>query len=198
MVEERPRPRYGEYATPQDQANAIAGSLPPVSPLLTPGQSPVAGHDAAAPPSTGSPVVTPAPKPPDGHRTARPAAQRGGRRWDRAVTVALLAYGLFGVIAGVARGSNIAVVIDQLYQLQNIGSYVATPAADTVGMAINIVNIVLYAITVLVTVRFLQAGRVAFYIPIIGGVLAAIIGAILIFVLMFNDPAFVAYITSRR
>lgn len=170
--DERPRPKYGEYATPQNQAEAIAGSMPPVSPLLTPGSSPVAPPDPA-------------------RQDVRPR-----RRWDLILSIGLLAYGFFNVVAGFFQYSNIAEVVNQAYALQGVGEFTSTEFAETVGLAINVVNVVIYAVTALVTIRLLRARRLAFYVPLIGGALAAIVVAVLLLVLMFSDPAFMAYVNN--
>src|SRR5690606_3473844 len=68
------RPQYGEFATPEEQRR-LAG-LPPLEPLAeTP--APLVQNQTAVP--------------------APAAASASPRRWDRVVTIALLAYGLINV-----------------------------------------------------------------------------------------------------
>ncbi len=178
---ERPRPEYGEYATPQNQADAIAKALPPVSPLLTP-----AGRQAA--------VTPPAPA----ARTAAPfpAPSRPRRRWDLFLSIALLAYGLLTVFGGFVQYSDIPAIINQAYAAQRIGEFTSIEQARTVGTTIMVANVTLYAITAFLTVRLLRARRLAFYVPLIGGAVAATVTVVLILTLVVNDPAFREFVAS--
>lgn len=181
---ERARPEYGEYATPQDQADAIAKALPPISPLLTPADRPAAVTPAA-------PAAPPA-------RPAEPALapSRPRRRWDLVLSIALLAYGLVTVLGGFVQYSDIPAIINEAYAAQRIGEFTSIEQAETVGTTIMVANLVLYAITAFVTVRLLRARRLAFYVPLIGGAAAATISVILILTLVVNDPAFREFVAS--
>jgi len=178
---ERPRPEYGEYATPQNQADAIAKALPPVSPLLTPGTHRAAVTPAPSVARTAAPVLTPS---------------RPRRRWDLFLSIALLAYGLLTVFGGLVQYSDIPAIINQAYAAQRIGEFTSIEQAETVGTTIMVSNVALYAITAFLTVRLLRARRVAFYVPLIGGAIAATITVILILTLVVNDPAFREFVAS--
>ena len=180
----RPRPEYGEYASPQDQASAIAGSQPPVSPFLVPGNEAKPGPTPAA---SGWPAVTP-PKASTGERPRR--------RWDLILSVGLLSYGLITVMTGFVQYSDVASIINQAYEIQGVGAFTSTDSADTVGTAAIFVNVVLYAITAAITIQLLRRRRLAFYVPIIGGALSAIIIGIMIVSLMLGDPAFTEYMNN--
>lgn len=177
---ERPRPEYGEYASPQGQADAIAKALPPVSPLLTPADRPAAVTPAPPAASTTAPVLTPSRR----------------RRWDLVLSIALLAYGLLTVFGGFVQYSDIPAIINQAYAAQRIGEFTSIEQAETVGTTIMVANVALYAITAFLTVRLLRARRLAFYVPVIGGAVAATITVILILTLVVNDPAFREFIAS--
>jgi hypothetical protein len=178
---ERPRPEYGEYATPQDQADAIAKASPPVSPLLTPADRPAAVTPAAPVARPAVPVLT---------------AERPRRRWDLVLSIALLAYGLLTVFGGFVQYSDIPSIINQAYAAQRIGEFTSIEQAETVGTTIMVVNVVLYAITAFLTVQLLRARRLAFYVPVVGGAVAATITVTLILTLVINDPAFREFVAS--
>lgn len=178
---ERPRPEYGEYASPQGQADAIAKALPPVSPLLRPADRPAAVTPAAPAERTISPVLTPL---------------RPRRRWDLILSIALLAYGLLTVFGGLVQYSDIPAIINQAYAAQRIGEFTSIEQAETVGTTIMVANVALYAITAFLTVKLLRARRLAFYVPLIGGAVAATITVILILTLVVNDPAFQEFVAS--
>lgn len=178
---ERPRPEYGEYASPQGQADAIAKALPPVSPLLTPADRPAAVTPASPVGRTTAPVLTPS---------------RPRRRWDLVLSIALLAYGLLTVFGGFVQYSDIPAIINQAYAAQRIGEFTSIEQAETVGTTIMVANVAVYAITAFLTVRLLRARRLAFYVPLIGGAVAATITVILILTLVINDPAFREFVAS--
>ena len=168
MTDPRPRPQYGEYASRDDQAKA-------------------AGHPA---PSFAPPTVPPAAGP-----TPAPSARAGTpRRWDIVLSVALLAYGAVNVVAGFFQFADLGAVLEQVYTRMGIGKYTPTPLAGTLGVVINVTSSVLFVLTALLTTRLLRRGRLAFYLPIIGGVLAWIVSFVCVAVLMFGDPAFTAYV----
>ncbi|MET3768914.1 hypothetical protein ABIB15_001600 [Marisediminicola sp. UYEF4] len=178
---ERPRPEYGEYASPQGQADAIAKALPPVSPLLTPADRPAAVTPAPPAARTTAPILTPS---------------RPRRRWDLVLSIALLAYGLLTVFGGFVQYSDIPAIINQAYAAQRIGEFTSIDQAETVGTTIMVANVAVYAITAFLTVRLLRARRLAFYVPLIGGAVAATITVILILTLVINDPAFREFVAS--
>ena len=176
MSDDRPKPQYGEYATPQDQAKSIAKSQPPVSPLLTP--VPAA---APAPPAA---LAVPAQLP------------RRRRRWDIILSTALLTYGLLYVISGLFQFSNLSGFIDQVYEVLGVGDFTPTGTEESVGLAINVVNVGLYIATVLLTVGLLRAGRLAFYVPLISGAVATIVSGVLLRAVISGDPAWINFLSS--
>lgn len=189
MTEERPRPQYGEYASPQEQAKIIAKSLPPVPPVLQPrGSQTSVAPVPAAPVSAPAPGSTPA--------VASAPVSRPRRRWDLALSIGLLAYAAVTILAGFSQYSDLPSVLNQVYAQQGIGTFEGTAFAATAGFAINASNLVIYAIVLPLTVAQLRARRIAFWIPLTGGVLAAIITGSLVIAVMLNDPTFTAYVGS--
>ncbi|QNE47581.1 hypothetical protein F1C58_12165 [Glaciihabitans sp. INWT7] len=181
--ERRPRPQYGEYATPQEQAKIIAQSLPAVSPLLVP-------------PVDGRPSAAGAPQPPDA--TTRvigpvPAAGRRPRRWDIVLTAVLLGYATINVIAQLLTKDTLATIVTQFFISQNIGQYVPTALTASLGETLNVITLGLFVLTVLVTTWMLRRRRVAFWVPIAGGVTATVVALVFVVILLQSDPAFIAY-----
>ncbi|MCU1556819.1 MAG: hypothetical protein JWN09_814 [Microbacteriaceae bacterium] len=171
MTDPRPRPQYGEYATPQDQAKAMGAAIP------TRGQ------------------VTPQSPPP----LAVPSRAKGApRRWDLVLTLALLAYGPVNVVTGFFQFANLATVLNQVYTSMGIGTFPPSSLATSLGVVINVSNAVLYVITAFVTARLLRSGRLAFYVPIAGAAAAWIVSGVCIGILMFGDPTFTGYLSGTR
>jgi hypothetical protein len=168
MTDPRPRPQYGEYATPQEQAKAVGKSAPFL------GYAPPQPN----PPSISAPAATP-------------------RRWDLVFSTALLAYGLMSVISGFFQFSDLGTLINTIYATQGVGKFTPTTLSATLGTVIIVSNVVLWIVTAVVTVRLLRRHRLAFYVPLIGGAVASIVAAGCLTALLFSDPAFSAYVSGR-
>lgn len=195
--ERRPRPQYGEYATPQEQAKIIADSLPPVSPLLVPpaARTPPArtprGSESTDRPPDAAARVTP-------NSPVRPDAPRRSRRWDLILTAVLLGYASVNVIAQMLAHDTLAQIVTQFFVTQGIGVYTPTALTTTLGTVLNIVTLALFVLTVLATTWMLRRGRVAFWVPIVGGVVASVAALVFVVILLYSDPMFTAYFNGAR
>ena len=213
--ERRPRPQYGEYATPQEQAKIIADSLPPVSPLLVaPSAKQTSTKRTPAKQTPAAPAVHPASEPPtavgSAHRApnaatsasanaeVRPAAPRRRRRWDLILTAVLLGYASVNVIAQFMARDMLTTIVTQFFVAQGIGDYTPTALTTTLGNSLNVVTLALFVLTVLATTWMLRRGRVAFWVPIAGGVAATIVALVFVVILLQSDPAFTAYLAGLR
>jgi hypothetical protein len=186
-MNDRPRPQYGEYASPEEQFRAIA--------VPAPGNA----HAPAQPGQTAQPRYTDQPS-----ETARPSQARPSqlvaarpRQWDRVLSVGLLAYGLANVVSGFFQFSDLSALLTQLYAVQGIGKFTPTPLASALGIVINVSSAVIWVLALVFTVWMLRRRKLAFYLPIIGGVLASIVTAICVAVLSFSDPAFLSYLAAN-
>jgi hypothetical protein len=183
--ERRPRPQYGEYATPQEQAKIIADSLPPVSPLLVPSAIPLTPQA----PDASTRVSTVPPARSAGHRP---------RRWDLIVSAALLGYAAINVISQLVARDTLGTIATQFFISQGIGDYIPTALTASLGNALNFITLALFVLTVLVTVWMLRRGRVAFWVPIAGGVAATIVALVFVVILLQSDPALIAFLDRSR
>ncbi len=195
--ERRPRPQYGEYATPQEQAKIIADSLPPVSELLVPppARPPTArpltgGGSGHRPPDAATRVSANAP--------VRPATPRRTRRWDLVLTAVFLGYASVNVIAQLVSRDTLATIVTQFFVAQGIGVYTPTTLTTTLGNVLNIVTLALFVVTVLATTWMLRRGRVAFWVPIVGGVAATTVALVFVVILLQSDPMFTAHLNGAR
>jgi hypothetical protein len=142
MSDSRPRPEYGEYATPEQQAAAMGKAyLPPL--------------DAAAPVTTTEPVAHPS------GMSLRP----GGNLIDRFATIFQLGIGLVLLLTSdffhVAENANIA--------LAEFGLSQRIPGAiDHYGWLLLTANIVLLLATFVWAYARLRRGRLAFWVPLVG------------------------------
>jgi hypothetical protein len=195
MTEERPRPEYGEYATPEQQ-HAAKRTDEPFVPVAAP--TPVGQSSSVGDQSWPGPLVAPQ-RPQSPTQTPPPAAvvQKPARRWDLIVSAGLLGYGLFSVISGFPVYADPVTLLNQIAQLQGLGHFSPSALATALGIVINATSAVIWVVTAAITYRLLRRGRLAFYVPVIGGVLVAIVGAVCMLVIMLSDPSFIDSMTKR-
>jgi Family of unknown function (DUF6264) len=189
MSEERPRPQYGEYATPEQQAHAMGKR--PIPPLRHQPEMP-------PPPDPAKRVVdsTQVPDPtqvPDSTRgDLEPTSGIGSARRvvghpvDRIFTIVLLGLGLFQLLDSIQGYLDFRVALNQL--ATQFGLTFAAPAAATqAGYWILASNVVLLVLTAVVAIRAVRRSRIAFYIPLIGYVVFEIV---MVTIVMTSVPSF--------
>ncbi len=219
------RPEYGEYATPQEQAKAIARSLPKPT-LATPARP--ADAAAAADPTaqradahernpgqalfgraqrTQHPSSNGAQRPSGkGLTTARGAAKNAGQRdaaarpasaANRLATTVLLALGLVYVLGGFPSYLELTQTLDLAYAQWGIGSYAATNLTAGIGIAIMVTQALIWLASAYLAFRRLRQDRSSWWIPLIGAILALIASTALMATLLLADPAFSTFLTTQ-
>jgi hypothetical protein len=179
MGDERPRPQYGEYATPEQQAAAMGKTHVPQPP-------------APAPVPMGAPLAAP-PAPTDrGTGDAPPYPQRQSGFFNRFFTVFLLGFGALTLFGWAPLWLNLASQLQSAYQ--SYGLSITVPlSVNAAGIPILIVNIALYVLSVVLSVFALRRGRIAFYIPVVGFVVFLFTASIIIGIV---SPAFVTQVSK--
>lgn len=186
--DERPRPQYGEYAppgwswTPPGDEGAAADQ--PAAPLP---QGATANRDASAEASARDDAAG---------LPAAPAGVRTAPSWDRFVTIALLAFGAFGAWNSAASLQQIPQQMQLSYDMMGVGTFTAPEWLPTLALVGTIVQLTLYAAVLGLSILRLRAGRLAFWIPLAGGVLSFIITMALLAIVMLNDPAYLDWVTG--
>ncbi|MDN3494619.1 DUF6264 family protein [Planococcus sp. APC 4015] len=169
----RPRPEYGEYATPEEQRSRI--QQPDVTEALSAG-------------------VAPEPAPP---AAAASVAHRPGSPVNRIVTIGLLAAGAVNVVFSVVSYLDILPTIERSMQIMGIpGDFTNVAAAQMWGIVAAVALVIGYALTAIRSLRLLRAGRVSWWVPIVGAVITYVIVSTCLAVPLVNDPAFTSYMTS--
>ncbi|MDQ1083752.1 MULTISPECIES: DUF6264 family protein [Microbacterium] len=173
----RPRPQFGEYATPEEQRARI--QRPEVTEALDAGVAP--RPEQPAPAAVAS----------DG---ARPGVLRGPL-WDRILTGGLLAYGLVSTV------STIVQLLDFPHYAESAATVLGADAAYTNlqagyvwGAAAALVYGIGWLLTAVLSWRRLKRGRVAFWIPIAGFVVTALIAGICVTLALVGDQQFMTAI----
>lgn len=176
MISDREQPEYGERATPEEQARAIAQS----------GGVQDWQRRAAIPPVDER----------DAQHAPRPPARSASYALNRFATILLLGLGLVAVIQSVFGYLDLASTIQTLYTQQGIGEYVATDLTGSIGIALIIVHALVWAVTTWVSLRVLARGKTAWWIPLVGAAATFVVMASLLAALLLSDPAFLAYIST--
>jgi len=180
MSDQRPRPQYGEYASTEERL--AAGGLPL--------------EDAPPRPETRiDPTTVTAPTVP-----ARDPAITGGVSypWDRALTTGLLAFAGFSIIGSAPNLLDFATVMRQVYETAaTYGEYTSDALATGIGVAVLASQAVVFVIVLMLSIARLRAGKRAFFIPLIGGVVAGIITLVLVIAAMVGDPAIITWYNSQ-
>ncbi|OUE17921.1 hypothetical protein BFL34_02967 [Clavibacter michiganensis] len=138
-----------------------------------------------------------------GSRPERPAylagqePRRAPRRFDAAITVGLLAAGLVNVVGSIGANADPSRAINQSYALFGGGTYEVTPQTSVIGIAVNVVNIVVFVLAAWISLELVKRKRVAFWVPIVGAIVATVITSVLVLTLIVQDPAFQQIMSSR-
>ena len=188
---QRPRPQYGEYATPEEQRAAIKS--PQLNPHYAPPEHPHHAEGEAsqqdARPAAADPREPAAGSPP------APATRR--HPLDRIATIALLVLGLYDVIGAFSGSNGVVSQIDVIYRSLGIsGEYKPTDLTDTVAGVVAVVFLVLWIAAAALSAWAVVRGRIAFWIPLAAGVLAAIVSAVGGIILTLHDPAYLQFLNK--
>ncbi|QEO15482.1 hypothetical protein FLP10_14380 [Agromyces intestinalis] len=182
-VDERPRPQFGEYA-------------PPGWTWTPPEET---RHEAAAP-AAAAPAVSGA-----AAAAAPTAAGRAVHPTDRAWTIALLAFGVLGVIYN---SFSLAILPDSVVRSAQLSAAMlgmdaptsftpgpAVPALIAIGIALQLA---LWVGALLWSRARMRAGLIAWWVPLIAGVAAFIVVTIIGMLVFASDPVFFSELTTPR
>jgi hypothetical protein len=188
MTDERPRPQYGEYATPEEQVKAGGAS----------GAAHV-GKTGIEPSAQSG--LTPSVFSPRGFTAGGPAGAAGAplvrRPWDLSITVFLLALNAYLVLTSIPDWLNLGVTLATGYTQLGYGDYTSTELANSVGLGIVAVQVALLISVLYFAIKRLRAQRRAFPITLGLGLLAVVLTMVLLMVAMTSDPALAAYIATQ-
>jgi uncharacterized protein DUF6264 len=183
--DERPRPQYGEYATPEEQRARIR--QPDATWALDNGMGVDGGQ--VHPASTGAPIGAPGP------RVVAPMTP--ARAADRAVTLALLALGALNVILTAVTYFDLAGLANQAFSMLGIpGEFTNVASAQLWGPIAAVVLIAGFMLTAFLAWRNLRAGRISWWIPVVGAIVTYIVVYVCIAIPLLGDPAFMEYATT--
>jgi hypothetical protein len=207
VTDPRPRPQYGEYATPEEQAKAMGVSTP-ADPAADGVSLRKDGTSTSA--SSGSTTSTsashaPAPAgvesststtPSGASATSAPGAGRPRRVWDSVLTAILLGIGIVSVTSSIPQYADFPATLELVFAQFGYSGYSEPDLATNVGIALNVAQIVLYVAGAAVALLMVRRNRLAFIYPLIAGVLFVILAFVLMTVVFAADPALIESITN--
>ncbi len=170
MPDDRPRPKYGEYAP-----------LPPTGaiPLIEP--------------TRGLPAT--AASEPEDELLSRAALVRRGR--DVIFTTLLLVFAVFDVVTGYAQYASFADTMKSIYTSAGLGEFTSVALANSLGQVINIARMAILAVTIVVSLILMSTKRIAFWVPVAGAVLALLFMAGCLLAIMLQDPALAQHLRGK-
>lgn len=182
---ERPRPQYGEYATPEEQRARIAA-------LSGDAPHPDVADTAVVADGTQHPAPDAAVPHPSSHLPSpRPttSAARPTRTADRVITVALLAYGLITVLGAIPQLVDFIGFAETWMEMAGIDGSLADPVA---GRAWGIAAAIFYSVGWLATAVLswwsLSRRRISWWIPLVGAIVTFVIVSLLLAAPLLSDP----------
>jgi uncharacterized membrane protein len=166
-----------------------------VSDRPTSGPAPRYGEYAPIPEK----IEAPAPQPVD----EKPAAPEGAvaakpqRAWDRALTIGLLAVGAVNLFFSIPQFANFGDSLREVFTQNGFGTYTSDGLATVLGAVAIVVQLVILSFSVFFARRNLAAGRVSFWIPLVGAVLSLIVVTAVVLGAMLPDPALRAWFDAQ-
>ena len=180
-VDYRPRPRYGELAPegwtwtpPQDEPAPAASAV-----VSTPASPARAAWGSADRPVSAKPGTVPGTAP----------------AWDRPLTISLLVFGLLGAYFTISMLGSLPQAWAMLYSQAELGEYAVTDSVTAIISAGSIGQAVVWVAAAVSSILLLLRGRRAFYVPIIGGVVAFVLLVAVVGVVLAGDPALLEYLS---
>ncbi|MDQ1121712.1 DUF6264 family protein [Microbacterium trichothecenolyticum] len=174
-VDERPRPQFGEYATPEEQRARI--QRPAVTEALDAGVAPQ--------PEPVVPAAAPVSAP-----TSGPGGLRGPL-WDRVLAGGLLAYGLVSTVSTIVQLLDFPAYAESAAKVLGVdASFTNLSAGYLWGAAAAFVYGIGWLLTAVLTWRRLKRGRIAFWIPLVGFVATVLVAGACVTAALLGDQQF--------
>lgn len=200
---QRPRPQFGEYATPEAQRNAIKVPLDDVESVPVQSQESPSSHitvQGVQRPDTSRQNAGSSDAAPRGAGRDDIRLKEGGRvvpsAGDRFATIALLGLGLITAFMTLPALMNLPAAIGPAFTQLGIGDFTTDDLAFSLGWGALITQVVVWGLALWLSVRTLRRGKLAWWIPLVAGVIANIVVIAAIAVAMSADPAFMEYVNQ--
>ncbi len=180
----RPRPQYGEYASPEEQRAHIREPLPePAQPMDV---APAAGGHGL-----GGSLWGGTPTPPPWQATPAPGTKPALAPIHRIITLAMLAFGAVQVLSSSFSFFDYGALMTQVFETWGVRKDIADqPRPAGWGIVLFAVLLGGYALTVWLSLKAIKAQRVSWWIPVVGAIVTWIVLSIVLGVALAGDPAY--------
>lgn len=165
----------------------------PATPPAAPAQPlPPPAYGERLPDATGAPTYAAPAYGTPGAGAAYPAPPKRRRTWDLVLTIILLIVGLFGMGIGLVYAAIfsdpalVQDVFDEAYGQSGLGGWNGSVGAAPAVIAVS--HILLYLVAVGVSILLLIKNKIAFWVPLTAGVIAAIVFWGSLFAIVLSDP----------
>ncbi|WP_285039312.1 DUF6264 family protein [Plantibacter sp. lyk4-40-MEA-4] len=201
MSESRPRPQFGEYASPEEQRARIAEPIDEqraeelgIAPVVPVGRQPRQQQEPTLREQTREQAHEPGVMQPG----AATVAARRPVAGDRIATSILLGLGLVGLIYTMPGMLDLPGQIRPFLVQMGVSGYSSDGLASAMGILALGIQIALWMGAVILSRRSLRAGRITFWIPIVAGVVANVVFILCLSVALGADPAVFEYVRSQQ
>ncbi|WP_431247792.1 DUF6264 family protein [Leifsonia xyli] len=183
--DDRPRPQYGELAPPGWvwHPPADADRLDTSRPLE---------REEAAPPPSGAPI--PGIHPPQGTPAYPPArAEQSAPTWNLTLTILLAVFGFFGMLYSIATLQAIPASMQLLHSTNGLGDYTPAPVVGTLVLVGSIIMAAIWAVSAGIAAWLLVRRRLAFWVPLVAGIVAMVVLLIFAGAVLATDPVLLGF-----
>lgn len=175
MSDQRPRPQYGEYATPEEQRARIREPLPEVHI-----DSDVPVYASSPAPATGVP------------QAGAPTPGQAGKT-QRTITIAMLAFGAVNVLMAAVSFLSFSDALTETFLAFGLERSVAEqPRPQIWGTTMLLVLVIGFLVTAYLCVRRIQAQKSSWWIALVGAVVTWVVVYAIMAAVIVSDPAFAA------
>ncbi len=164
---ERPKPQYGEYASEDERAAALARS---------------GGSSTHADPQA---------PPVDGTAHSKIPAPDHRNPFDRIVTVFLLSFGAVTIFGSAANFLNFGEKLPQMVAELGMGEFHATAHTAGMGIVMLVGQALLWVLAAVWSYRRMRRQKLSWWVPVLLGALSFIVLSILLGSVLSTDPSFI-------
>jgi hypothetical protein len=184
----RPRPQFGELATPEEQRAAIAVPGAALSPEPVPVEA-----DRPAKPS-GEAARSSRPTEPTLAESTGASGATVRAPLDRFISWGLLGLGLFTVLQSTIALFDLPTVIDGYFAFADLDPYGPVAAGRILGLVALVVYVASWVLALVFVQRRIARGRSSWWIPLIAGAVANVVVLVCVGSAMMIDPSIAGYI----
>jgi hypothetical protein len=113
--------------------------------------------------------------------------------WNQPVTILLLIAGILGMFLSIGTIAAAPASMQQLYASNGLGTYVPASSVSLIMLVGEIAMVGIWVFSALVSIVRLTRHKLAFFIPIVGGVLAFIALFVCLTAIIASDPTLLAF-----